>query len=135
MSQDSRWKQRFLSFEKAYRNFIQIEHYELEDLSDLEKEGFVQRFEYTVELAWKTLKDFLLEGGQDLSSPKDVIRQAFQNGIIKDGEIWIEALDRRNLTSHTYNSQVLLQTLSFLKVDFYPVLVDLYATLKAKSAE
>lgn len=129
MNNELRWQQRFDNFDKAYRNFIQIADYQLEDLSNLEKEGFVQRFEYTLELAWKTLKDYLLEQGFDLASPKEVIRQAFQNEIITDGEVWMEALSRRNLTSHTYNPEVLEKTLAFLRTEFYPVIEKMHATL------
>ena len=130
MNNELRWQQRFVNFDKAYRNFIQIADHNIEDLSDLEKEGFVQRFEYTLELAWKTLKDYLLEQGFDLASPKEVFRQAFQNEIITDGEIWMEALNRRNLSSHTYNAQVLEQTLTFLREEFYPVIVKMHAYLE-----
>lgn len=130
MNNELRWQQRFANFDKAYRNFIQIADYQLEDLSNLEKEGFVQRFEYTLELAWKTLKDYLLEQGFDLASPKEVIRQAFQNEIITDGEVWMEALSRRNLTSHTYNPAVLEKTLAFLRTEFYPVIEKMHATLR-----
>lgn len=130
MNNELRWQQRFANFDKAYRNFMQIADRDLDDLSDLEKEGFVQRFEYTVELAWKTLKDYLMEQGFDLASPKEVIRQAFQNEIITDGEVWIEALNRRNLSSHTYNAQVLEQTLAFLRAEFYPVIEKMHTYLK-----
>jgi nucleotidyltransferase substrate binding protein (TIGR01987 family) len=130
MNNELRWQQRFTNFDKAYRNFIQIADCQLEDLSKLEKEGFVQRFEYTLELAWKTLKDYLLEQGFDLASPKEVIRQAFQNEIITDGEVWMEALSRRNLTSHTYNPEVLEKTLAFLRTEFYPVIEKMHATLR-----
>jgi nucleotidyltransferase substrate binding protein (TIGR01987 family) len=130
MNNELRWKQRFANFDRAYRNFIQIADYRLEDLSDLEKEGFEQRLEYTLELAWKTLKDYLLEQGCDLTSPKEVIRQAFQNEIITDGEVWMEALSRRNLTSHTYNPEVLEKTLTFLREEFYPVIQKMHATLR-----
>lgn len=130
MNNELRWQQRFVNFDKAYRNFIQIADHDIEELSDLEKEGFVQRFEYTLELAWKTLKDYLLEQGFDLASPKEVFRQAFQNEIITDGEIWMEALNRRNLSSHTYNAQVLEQTLTFLREEFYPVIEKMHAYLE-----
>ena len=130
MNNELRWQQRFTNFDKAYRNFIQIADHDLDELSDLEKEGFVQRFEYTLELAWKTLKDYLLEQGFDLASPKDVFRQAFQNEIITDGEVWMEALNRRNLSSHTYNAQVLEQTLIFLREEFHPVIEKMHSYLK-----
>lgn len=131
MNNELRWRQRFSHFNRAYRNFMQIAEYDLEKLSNLEKEGFIQRFEYTLELAWKTLKDYLLEQGFDeLASPKNVIRQAFQSEIITDGEVWMEALKRRNLSSHTYNEQVLEETLHFLRHEFYPVLEKMQTYLQ-----
>lgn len=132
MNNEIRWQQRFQNFERAYKQFSQIGLADLDQLSDLEKEGYVQRFEYTFELAWKTLKDYLLENGQDLSSPKEIIRQAFQNEIIVEGEVWMEALKKRNLTSHTYDDVVLIKTITFLKEEFYPVLEKLYRRLSAE---
>lgn len=132
MNNEIRWQQRFQNFERAYKQFSQIGLADLDQLSDLEKEGYVQRFEYTFELAWKTLKDYLLENGQDLSSPKEIIRQAFQNEIIEEGEVWMEALKKRNLTSHTYDDVVLIKTITFLKEEFHPVLEKLYRRLSAE---
>ena len=129
MSDELRWKQRFQNLDKAYTHLAEIANYQIADLSNLEKEGFVQRFEYTVELTWKTLKDYLSAQGIELSSPKEVIRQALQNAIISDGDVWIEALNRRNQSSHTYNELILLQTITFVKEEFYPVLQKLYQKL------
>lgn len=130
MNNEIRWQQRFQNFERAYRQFSEIAQADLNALSNLEKEGFVQRFEYTLELAWKTLKDYLFENGYDLNSPKEVLRQAFQNEIIIAGEVWMESLKKRNLTSHTYDDDVLNDTVAFLQNDFYPVLENFYRRLK-----
>lgn len=130
MNNEIRWQQRFQNFERAYRQFSEIAQADLDALSNLEKEGFVQRFEYTLELAWKTLKDYLFENGYDLNSPKEVLRQAFQNEIIIAGEVWMESLKKRNLTSHTYDDEVLNDTVAFLQNDFYPVLENFYRRLK-----
>lgn len=132
MNNEIRWQQRFQNFDRAYKQFSQIATADLAKLSNLEKEGYVQRFEYTFELAWKTLKDYLLDNGQDLSSPKEIIRQAFQNEIIVEGEVWMEALKKRNLTSHTYDDVVLVKTITFLKDEFYPVLEKLHSRLAAE---
>jgi nucleotidyltransferase substrate binding protein (TIGR01987 family) len=68
------------------------------------KDGVIQRFEFTLELSWKILKYYMeSEGTIDISTPKKVIREAFHLGIIENAEIWINMLDDRNLTSHTYN--------------------------------
>lgn len=133
MNNEDRWQQRFQNFDRAFKQFSQIALADLDKLSDLEKEGYVQRFEYTFELAWKTLKDYLLENGQDLSSPKEIIRQAFQNEIIVEGEVWMEALKKRNLTSHTYDDVVLNKTITFLKDEFYTVLAKLHSRLATEA--
>lgn len=74
-------------------------------LSDLEQQGLIQAFEFTHELAWNTLKDFLLSrGAQDLYGSKDVTRQAFSKGLIEDGDCWMSMILSRNKTSHTYNT-------------------------------
>ena len=132
MNNEIRWKQRFEHFQNAYKNFAEVAVEGVDDLSNLEKEGFVQRFEYTFELAWKTLKDYLTENGFDLNSPKEVIRQAFQSEIITEGEVWMEALKKRNLTSHTYNADVLNNTVHFLVDEFYPVLEKMHHYLLAE---
>jgi nucleotidyltransferase substrate binding protein (TIGR01987 family) len=74
------------------------------DLSHLEQEGLIQIFEYTYELAWKTLQDFLrLKGYVDIAGPNPVIHQAFQDGYITDGNAWKKMKTARELSSHTYD--------------------------------
>lgn len=86
---------------------------ELSDLSSLEKEGTVQRFEVATELAWKTLKDFLEYQGQLIApvTPRNVIKAAFAAGIIADGQIWIDILGMRNALAHTYSEAALTQAM------------------------
>jgi len=74
-------------------------------LNPLEKEGVVQRFEYLLELAWKTIKDYLEESGVILAAvtPRQVIKDAFTARVLADGQIWIDMIDHRNLLSHTYD--------------------------------
>lgn len=102
---DIRWEQRFSNYRKALsqlKKFI-----DKGDLSDLEAQGLIKAFEYTYELAWNTLKDYLEFGGQtDIHGPRDVIRKAFKLGLIDDGEGWMDMLQSRNLTSHTYREEV-----------------------------
>src|ERR1041385_536913 len=104
MKSDIRWKQRFENYEKALR-LLREALSDVESLSELEKEGTVQRFEFTVELAWKTLKDYLEHSGIVLAqnTPKNVVKQAFAAKIISDGQLWIDMLDCRNALSHTYD--------------------------------
>ena len=105
---DIRWKQRFQSFRKAFLQlFKAVEITKNRDLSDLEKQGLIQAFEFTHELAWKTLKDFLESRGEgDLYGSRDVTRRAFAAGLIEDGETWMEMIQSRNRSSHTYNETV-----------------------------
>ena len=75
-------------------------------LSELEQQGLIQGFEYTHELAWKTLKDFLVARGvQNLYGSRDTTREAFKQGLIENGEVWMDMIDKRNLTSHTYDEE------------------------------
>jgi nucleotidyltransferase substrate binding protein (TIGR01987 family) len=135
MNNEIRWQERFENFKKAYKNFSDIAVMDTDTLSDLEKEGFVQRFEYTYDLAWKTLKDYLLAQGFDLNSPKTIFRQAFQNEIITDGEVWMEAVAKRNLTSHTYNAEVLNKTVAFLVDELFPALEKMHRFLESELGE
>ena len=76
-----------------------------ESLSALEKEGTVQRFEYALELAWKTMKDYLVAQGTVLEpiTPKNVVKEAYAAKVLADGQVWVDMLDHRNLLSHTYS--------------------------------
>lgn len=71
----------------------------------MEKEGVIQRFKYTLELAWKTIKDYLERGGVLLAAatPRQVIKEAFAAKGLADGQTWIDTIDHRNLLSHTYD--------------------------------
>jgi nucleotidyltransferase substrate binding protein (TIGR01987 family) len=131
---DIRWKQRFENYEKAL--FLLREAMaDIENLSDLEKEGAVQRFEFTVELAWKTLKDYLEHSGVALAqiTPKNVVKQAFSAKIIRDGQLWIDMLDCRNLMSHNYDEKILNQAVRKMS-GFLPALNELHDFLKQRSA-
>ena len=136
MNNDIRWKQRFENFEKAYLLLHEITtSYEIAKLSDLEKAGVVQRFEILIELSKNLLKDYLeYEGIVNIDVPKAVIRQAFSAKIIKekDVEILMQALLKRNLTSHTYDKQHLDTTINFIINDFYQVVTELHQYFKDK---
>jgi nucleotidyltransferase substrate binding protein (TIGR01987 family) len=105
--EDIRWIQRYNNFKKA---FSQLEEAVLlaqkRPLSKLEGQGLIQAFEFTHELAWNTLKDFLEDRGiQNLYGSKDTTRSAFQSGLIQNGEVWMNMILSRNLTSHTYDEK------------------------------
>ncbi len=102
---DIRWEQRFSNYQKALtqlKKFI-----DKGELSELEEQGLIKAFEYTYELAWNTLRDFLEFSGQtDIYGSRDAIRKAYKLGLIEDGESWMDMLKSRNITSHTYNEDV-----------------------------
>lgn len=104
MDKAIRWRQRYENLNKA---FLQLSSAvsEFEHLSRLEKEGLIQRFEYTFELSWKTLKDYLESQQVEAVFPRDVIKSAFHYGIITDGEVWMDMLEKRNLLAHTYDEE------------------------------
>ena len=103
---DIRWEQRFQNFSRAFCLLRSaLEERPLDQFSDLEQEGLIQRFEYTYELAWKTFKDYLQANGVivDPITPRQVIKEAFAARMIKDGQLWIDMMLHRNLLSHTYD--------------------------------
>lgn len=132
MSLSIRFQQRFENFEKAYLNLDEVVNMGRDDFSSLEKEGIVQRFEVLIELCWKVIKDFLESEGFTPKSPKECVRQAYAYGLINNPEAWIEALERRNIASHTYNSQFLDENVEYILFTFSHLAQALYLSLKAK---
>ena len=108
---DIRWQQRFSNYNKAFSklkeavsSFNPADEKLQDALSDLEKEGLIQRFEYTHELAWKVMKDYIeYQGATDIGGSRDATREAFKMSLIKNGEVWMDMIKSRNLTTHTYN--------------------------------
>ena len=103
--QDVHWRQRFQNFNKAFSQLSGAAALaQQRPLSDLEQQGLIQAFEFTHELAWNTLKDFLQErGAANLFGSKDATRQAFAAGLIENGEIWMAMIGSRNRSTHTYD--------------------------------
>ena len=131
MNNDLRWKQRFQNFEKAFTVFQRrIDEYEVHIDEEAYQMALVQAYEIIIELAWKVMKDYLENDGFDVKNGKQAIRQAFQNELIRDGEIWLQSLDNRNLTSHVYDDEVLEANVSFISQQFYPLVRDFYFDLK-----
>jgi nucleotidyltransferase substrate binding protein (TIGR01987 family) len=113
MTADIRWQQRFQNFDRAVVLLREPFERDLGTLSALEQEGTIQRFEFALELAWKTLKDYLEHEGRVVQpvTPRAVIKEAFAARIVADGQTWIDMLDHRNLLSHTYDHRVFAQAL------------------------
>jgi nucleotidyltransferase substrate binding protein (TIGR01987 family) len=104
---DVRWRQRFQSFCKAFAQLSAASDLAKQrKLSELEQQGLIQAFEFTHELAWNTLKDFLeSRGSTSLYGSKDATREAFARGLIENGEEWMAMIQSRNRSSHTYNEK------------------------------
>lgn len=126
-NRDIRWEQRFSNYKKALSKLGEVaEVRDIESLSELEKEGLIQRFEYTYELAWKTLQDLLIEKGYlDIAGPNPVIEQAFHDGYIKKGESWKKMKKSRELTSHTYNSETAQEIADSIIAEYYDLFLEL----------
>lgn len=136
MNNPARWRQRFENFERAYQVFLRrIEEYEQFSDKEAYQMALVQGFEIAIELAWNTIKDYLENEGYDnVKNGKQAIRQAFQDELIHDAETWMTALEKRNVTSHVYNVNILEETLAFIHDRFYPVLRELYFKFKKYDA-
>jgi len=129
--QDIRWRQRFQNFNKAFEQ-LRDSVLRVDELSDLEKEGMVQRFEYTFELAWKTLKDYLEEQQVNAKFPREVIKQSFHYEIIQDGEIWMDMLEKRNLMAHTYEETIFRDSVQKIANEYFKAISQLYNFLQNK---
>ncbi len=125
--QDVRWMQRFNNYKKALKQLQEaVELMEERELTRLEKQGFIQAFEYTHELAWKTLKDFLENrGNTGIYGSRDAIKEAFKLGMIKNGEIWMQMIKSRNQTSHTYDESTADDIITVIKDMYYEEFINL----------
>jgi len=119
---DIRWEQRFSNYNKALKKLSEaieyikkelnenepdIDNEDAEDvLEEIIKEGLIQRFEYTYEMAWNVMKDYALyQGNSEIGGSRDAIRYAFSSKLIEDGDLWMDMIKSRIKTSHTYNEE------------------------------
>lgn len=128
MSQpDVRWKQRLTNFNRALiqlESAIDLSHQRV--LSDLEKQGLIQAFEFTHELAWNVMKDYFDYQGsaQLVTGSRDATREAFQKGLIHNGDEWMEMIKSQNKSSHTYNLAIAEDIVVRIKKTYYSLLKD-----------
>lgn len=146
-NQDIRWQQRFSNFktalskleqavtrikEKYYSDNVFDESLLLEE-DDILKEGVIQRFEYTHELAWNVMKDFLTERGTtSLYGSKDTTREAFTTGLITDGEVWMSMIASRNKTSHPYSQKTADEIFLDILERFFPAFLRFQIAMEEK---
>lgn len=131
--QDIRWQQRFHNFLKAFSLLEKavLLHQE-KGLSDLEEQGIIQRFEFTHELAWNVLKDYFeYQGNTGITGSRDATREAFNRGLIEDGEGWMEMIKSRNSSSHTYNEDTAKEIVQHITEWYYRLFVDFKAKMTA----
>ena len=131
-NQDIRWQQRFSNFKKAMQKLNEVVTTRtIDQLSELEREGLIQRFEYTYELAWKTLQDLLrMKGYVDIAGPNPVIAQAFQDGYLENGEVWKKMKLSRELSSHTNDETTAEDIAESISSSYYYILKDLQERLE-----
>ena len=130
MNKDIRWIQRFNNFEKAFIRLTDAVNREKYD--ELAEAGLIKTFEFTFELAWKTLKDYLESKGIIAKFPRDAIKISFRNSIIEDGEIWLDMLEKRNLLSHTYNDKTSGEALDYIKNSYFGAIKQVFDFLKGE---
>ncbi len=130
MADDIRWKQRFQNYSNAFKH-LKVAIIEVSNPSDLEKEGTIQRFEFTHELAWKVMKDYLeFEGISGIIGSRSATREAFNKGLISDGQIWMNMIESRNKTVHTYIENILEKEYNLIRNQYFQLFEDFLNKMK-----
>ncbi len=124
---DIRWQQRFSNYRKALARLEDaVSLSRQRELTPLEKQGVIQAFEFTHELAWNVLKDYLQDqGNPDIKGSKDATRAAFKVQLIRDGEAWMAMIQSRNISSHTYDEATAESLVSAIIQDYFPLFLAL----------
>jgi len=146
--EDIRWHQRFLNYKKVFAKLDQIVRQlriEYGDESghvdedcfffgfDIIKEGLIQRFEYTHELAWNVMKDYAFyQGNADIGGSRDATREALQLMLIENGEVWMEMIKSRNKTSHTYHESIANEIFTLIMDQYHKVFALFLDTMNKK---
>ncbi len=131
MEQDIRWKQRFANYNKALSQLTKFINKGA--LNELEQQGLVQAFEYTYELAWNVMKDYFtyVQGDQNVLGSRDAIQLAFNRGLISDGKIWMDMIESRIKSSHTYNEATAQEIADKVVGQYYLLFVALQQKMEA----
>jgi len=137
MEQDIRWIQRYDSFQKAFNRIIEVTNSlkRPNELSELEQEGLIQRFEYTFELAWKVLQDILkYKGYEFMQGPNGTLQKAFEDGLISNHDAWRRMSKARVTTSHIYDAKEALAIVESIYDEYSGLLKSLKDTLEKEKA-
>jgi len=147
--EDIRWEQRFSNYNKALKKLTEAVEYvrkdlankeiELEDdtskdiLDDIIKQGLIQSFEYTHELAWNVIKDYAFyQGNSSINGSRDATRYAFQMEIIMNGDVWMDMIISRNKTTHTYDENTANEIYTKIMNDYHSAFLKLQTTMEGK---
>lgn len=114
------------AFEKALK---QLEKVLVQPASEYIRDAAIQRFEFTYELAWKTLQAYLASIDITVLSSKETLKVAYQQGLLKDASAWSELHMKRNLTSHTYDEKLANMVYDYLKKEGLSLFIELKNTL------
>ena len=127
-----RWQQRFSNFRRALAQLAEaVDLSKVRELSRLERQGVIQAFEFTHELAWNVLKDYLQDqGNPDIKGSKDATRAAFKVQLITDGEAWMAMIQSRNISSHTYDERTADLLVNAIVGSYYAQFVALQTEMK-----
>lgn len=127
MAEDIRWKQRFDNYLKALETLSDAARLaEERELTALEEQGVIQAFEFTHELAWNVLKDYLeYQGIRDIVGSRGAVREAFRNALIEDGETWMTMIRDRNLSSHTYDQDTAQEVVERILGEHHPAFLSM----------
>ena len=133
MEQDIRWLQRLENYSKALRKLdeaVEIVNQNFDSPNiDLLKEGLIQRFEFTHELAWKVMKDYLeYQGYSDIKGSRDAFRKSLAVGII-ESPLWIDSIQTRNITSHTYDEEISNTVIEKVISGYFPLMTQFESTM------
>lgn len=140
MNADVRWKQRFENFQKALQKLVDaVDYIKNNDskaeivLDEIIKEGLIQRFEYTHELAWNVMKDYATyQGNTTVGGSRDATREAFQLQLMSDGAVWMDMIGSRNKTSHTYNEATADEIYLKILNDYFPAFLEFKKSMEQK---
>ena len=127
-NKDIRWQQRFSNYKKA---LTQLQKFiDKRELNELEEQGLIQSFEYTYELAWKTIKDFYESQGEvAMQGSRDAFRMAINRGLVKSGDVWMQMIESRIKTSHTYDEELADEIASDIFNLYHPLFIQLQTRL------
>ena len=129
---DIRWIQRFANFRSALEQLKDgVKAFNDRELNLLEKQGLIQAFEFTHELAWNVLKDYAeYQGNFNIKGSRDAIREGFRYSLINNGDLWMQMIETRNLTSHICDKQTAEEIVDTIVHKYFPEFLELEKTME-----